>query len=169
MLETRGKLMKETKVDQIVTGIFDLIPIIMQSKRLVHNKMMNRIEMSVAKAKLSEPHIRILIILSKHKDITMTGLGKLLMISKPNATPLIDILVELKMVDRISDPKDRRLVNIQLTKKGLEFIQSYKEIMREEAKKGLVRFSEDDMDSYIDILQKMKYFTLKLNDIYDKI
>jgi DNA-binding MarR family transcriptional regulator len=161
--------MEETKTEQIVRGIFEVIPVIMQSKRLMHNKLLESLEKSETKIRITETHVRILMILFRTKDLTMTVLGKLLMISKPNATTLVDDLVELKLVERISDSKDRRLVYIQLTQPGLEFIQNYRIMMGEETKKGLVLFTAEELDSYIDTLKKMKYFTSKLNSIYDKV
>jgi DNA-binding MarR family transcriptional regulator len=161
--------MEENKIDQIVTGIFEVIPVIMQSKRLVHNKLMESMEQFGAEVRLVEPHIRIMMILKKEKTISMTCLGKFLMISKPNTTTLVDNLVEIDLVERISDPKDRRTVQIQLTTKGNEFIDSYKKRIREETKRGIVNFTDSELDSYIDTLAKMKHFTSKLNNIYDKI
>jgi DNA-binding MarR family transcriptional regulator len=91
------------------------------------------------------------------------------MISKPNTTVLVENLFELQLVDRIFDSKDRRLIYIKLTQSGFEFIDKYRKKLREETKKGLINFTEDELDSYIDTLQKMKYFTSRLNGIYDKI
>jgi DNA-binding MarR family transcriptional regulator len=147
--------MEEKKIDQIVRGIFEIIPVIMQSKRLVHNKLMQNKDQFEPEMRIIEPHIRIMMILLKEKTISMTCLGKFLMISKPNATLLVDNLVEIKLVERISDPDDRRVVHIHMTPEGYKFIENYRKKIREETKKCLTQFTDDELDSYISTLSNM--------------
>jgi DNA-binding MarR family transcriptional regulator len=45
---------------------------------------------------------------------------------KPHVTTLIDRLIAEKMVERLFDPKDRRIVNVRITEKGVNDFNAIK-------------------------------------------
>ncbi len=53
----------------------------------------------------------------------MSGVARLMGVSLPAATLTVDKLVEAKLVRRVRDPKDRRVVHVTLTKKGREIVE----------------------------------------------
>ncbi|MBQ3575264.1 MAG: MarR family transcriptional regulator [Clostridia bacterium] len=50
--------------------------------------------------------------------VRMSDISRCLMVSKPAATQVINQLVDMGMVERYSDPNDRRVVMIRPTEKG---------------------------------------------------
>jgi len=56
----------------------------------------------------------------------MTDLASDTCISKPNLTTIIDRLWADGLVERSADINDRRIVNVALTKKGVDFMHHHK-------------------------------------------
>jgi len=56
---------------------------------------------------------------------TMTELAKISHIPKHQMTKLVNRLVEYKLVERLNDPKDRRIVRIELTENAQCFIDYF--------------------------------------------
>jgi DNA-binding MarR family transcriptional regulator len=161
--------MEENRTDQIVAEFLEMVVLIMQSKRFIHHKIMESPEQSEIRVKLGEPQIRIMNMLLKLENVSMSKLGKLLMVSKPNVTTLVESLVDLELTERIPDKKDRRIIYIQLTIKGKEYILNYREKMKEVIKKVLENFSEKDLNKYVDALSKTKTYTAQMVTLFDKL
>lgn len=70
-------------------------------------------------ARLSMLQIQTLLFLQKNKEVTMSEIANLLNIELPSATSLINKLCKMSIAGRKEDKKDRRLVRISLTKKGI--------------------------------------------------
>ncbi len=69
--------------------------------------------------------------LAEKNGASMKDLSVFLAITPPSATVLIDRLVRLQLVSRQRDPKSRRNVHLQLTKKGAAIMnKSLKEYCR---------------------------------------
>lgn len=68
----------------------------------------------------------ILICLMEHRGtaISMTELAKETLVSKPNLTAAVNRLCEEGMVERIPDPKDRRVMALAITDLGIEFLKT---------------------------------------------
>jgi DNA-binding MarR family transcriptional regulator len=62
----------------------------------------------------------------------MSNIGKEIYMPKPNVTALIDKLISQNLVERIPDSKDRRIINIKLTKKGLKTKKEIENIFKEQ-------------------------------------
>jgi DNA-binding MarR family transcriptional regulator len=73
-----------------------------------------------AKTTLTPGAIFVLRALSKYGKMSMSEIGCHLSVHKPHVTILIDRLIDEELVERLSDPSDRRVVFIQITEKGLE-------------------------------------------------
>ena len=54
----------------------------------------------------------------------MTQLASRLMVSKQQLTKIVDVLVEKKLVQRLSDENNRRLVLLELTEAGQQLVQT---------------------------------------------
>ncbi len=63
---------------------------------------------------------------SKEVPVSMTDLASDTCISKPNLTTIIDRLWADGLVERSADINDRRIVNVALTKKGVDFMHHHK-------------------------------------------
>jgi DNA-binding MarR family transcriptional regulator len=70
------------------------------------------------KGKISFMRIMVLCYLLENKSPTMKEMADYFGITMPSASSIIDNLVEMNMIERKDDSKDRRLIRIQLTKNG---------------------------------------------------
>lgn len=70
---------------------------------------------------LNPSHFHILFTLEEMGKITVTEIGKTLMISKTNVTPLVQKLIDKKYVQRTYDQGDRRFIYISLTAEEKNF------------------------------------------------
>lgn len=99
---------------------------------------------------------RICIVLSYQKEHpTMGELGEALDVPLSTATRLVDWLVEEGYVERLPDPRDRRVVRVTLTKTGREFRQTIDEFIRQHVQEILTRFTASERDDLIRLLGKL--------------
>lgn len=95
---------------------------------------------------------------SKGGPVSMSDLACASFVSKPNLTTMIDRLCADGLVERSSDPNDRRVVNVALTQEGVNFLIGHKQ---EVAKFIAGRLSLlDDSD-----LERLKHALEELTDI----
>lgn len=59
-----------------------------------------------------------MVIVAEHPDLTMKEFAKHLHISSPSATSFVDRLVKLHWVERVADPKNRKLVHLRVLPAG---------------------------------------------------
>jgi DNA-binding MarR family transcriptional regulator len=90
----------------------------------------------------SMAEFKVLALAANKEKPTMKDIAESLYITSPSATPIIDRLVETKKLRRIYDENDRRIVRLEITKKGQEeFCECRKEI-------------DKKMDNVLSILNK---------------
>ncbi len=63
---------------------------------------------------------------------TMRDVADYLKIAPPSATALVNGFVKDRVITRVADPKDRRIVRLSLSKKGVQFLEVTR-IQREKA------------------------------------
>ncbi len=56
---------------------------------------------------------------------TMTELGNVALIPKQNMTKMVNRMVEQDFVERVYDPKNRRIIRIKLTDKSCDYINHF--------------------------------------------
>jgi len=76
-------------------------------------------------------------------------------ISPPTATGLIDRLVRAGYVKRDSDPEDRRVVMVSLTKKGGKIVSRFLDTIRDRWKNILVHLTQQEQRQYLTIVRKI--------------
>jgi len=95
--------------------------------------------------------------------LTMSEISKRLSINKSNLTPLIDKLISENLVERIPGEKDRRIIQISLTEKGVGFVENHKALIASKLKEKFSQFDEEELkelsyhfDGIKEILSKMQ-------------
>jgi DNA-binding MarR family transcriptional regulator len=88
-------------------------------------KFVKRFERHV-KNKLSPLQFHTLFFLGFEGSQTMTQLCSAIGVSKQQMTPLVDKLIEMDLVTRTHNIKDRRKVTISVSKQGCAFIETVK-------------------------------------------
>nr|WP_321235583.1 MarR family transcriptional regulator [uncultured Psychroserpens sp.] len=71
----------------------------------------------------------------------------------PNATRLMDKLCDKQLIERLPCPEDRRVVHIQITKKGLNLLE---EISKEFKEDLLENLTEKEAGQLSDLLDKIR-------------
>jgi DNA-binding MarR family transcriptional regulator len=84
--------------------------------------------------------------LKKNGTLSMSEIGKKLIIPKPNVTTLVDKLIAESLAERLPDENDRRIINIRLTEKGSEVFLVLKKNMSEELQRKIEVLNEKDIE-----------------------
>jgi DNA-binding MarR family transcriptional regulator len=67
---------------------------------------------------LSMNHLHVLMMLDAEGTMPMTRMAEMLLCSTPNATGIVDRMVERGLVERLRDDRDRRVVLVRPTEAG---------------------------------------------------
>lgn len=100
--------------------------------------------------------------LKRHGTLSMTDIGKCLDMPKPHVTVIVDKLIEEGYAERQNDPKDRRVINVVLTEKGLVNFEEIKRSSTESLKEKLTRLSEQELEELLTASQKVKEILLTI-------
>jgi len=100
--------------------------------------------------------------LKKKDSLSMSDLGKILCISKPNVTALINKLIAKGLVVRFSDREDRRIIMIRLSSKGFQFIEKKNKKYLEQIKKRLMLLSDKELDLFSSSIQHVRDILSKI-------
>ena len=94
--------------------------------------------------------------IGEHPGITMKEFAAKLKITSPSATSFVGRLVRLKLVRRVRDPENRKLVRLALTPAGQRMVHINMQRRRREIARLLSRLSEHDQRELVKILAHLK-------------
>jgi DNA-binding MarR family transcriptional regulator len=100
--------------------------------------------------------------LKRNGTQSMSDIGKCLSMPKPHVTVIVDRLIDEGLVERQSDPNDRRIVNILLTEKGLEDFENIKQEISENLKIKLSKLSDEEQEILADASQKVREILISI-------
>jgi DNA-binding MarR family transcriptional regulator len=147
------------------TSTDEVIELLVTVPQMVHRRILRNVFRTVVnkvEGGLAEHHLRILRILKEAGPLHVTEIGRKIAISKPQMTHSANKLIDLGMIEREVDEKDRRKINIRLTSKGNETIRKIKQEIRRILKAKLSTLSVSD-------LGKLKESLINMADIFAKI
>ena len=116
---------------------------------LMHRSLLKTL-MKVGKMPLAQYHI--LSLLTKNTSMRMGEISQIMAISRPNLTPLVDKLVSLGYVKRISDDHDRRVTYVSITSEGLEALQNEHDLISKSISKFTDRLNDEDRERLAEAL-----------------
>lgn len=87
------------------------------------------------------------------KSMTMSELAKYTKISKQQATQIVNKLVEQGLVGRIYDSSNRRIINIKLTDKAIDYIEHFVEYDASCFKPLLEQMNKEDLTKFQNALE----------------
>lgn len=112
--------------------------------------------LTLEKFKLTPTQFRLLSLIDSKKGQRITALSGRLLLSKSQVTRIVDILVNNGLVQRTTDPLDRRAKLIVLTKAG----QLLRDKLIQEHQKSLIDyfdvFDNDEVETLIRLLNTLK-------------
>lgn len=136
----------QTTIETVVDNLMYLYPLISKS----FSKQMR------SKTNLNPGSLFIMGVLSVHKTLSMSEIGRKLSMPKPHVTVLIDKLIEEKMVERIADLTDRRIIHIRITEKGIQQFQTIKQEISEEMRHQLEQLTEEQLTTFAKATQQVR-------------
>ena len=82
--------------------------------------MKRNLEIKLNEYAVTSSQYTVLELLWKYNGLSLSDLGKLLHFDNPTITGIINRMARAKLVRRVRDRNDRRVIKVHLTKKGLE-------------------------------------------------
>jgi len=86
----------------------------------------------------------------------VTQISERLRIPRPRMTQLIDRLVNLGMVKRQRNSRDRRTINVMLSTKGKAFLKKHQKMIRDSIKMTLSCLSTEELADLSSSLRKLR-------------
>lgn len=148
--------MREEEFEKMVDNILIYNP-------LFYKKIKTSIKHLKSKYSKPEGYYQILGILISSKFMSTSEIGRMLYISKPNMTPLIDKLVEDNMVKRVRSHKDRRIVYIEITEDGKNFLYDARKAVEQNIRENLSKLDENDLRVLSESLENIKKMVMKIS------
>lgn len=114
------------------------------------------------KTNLNPGSLYVLGVLRRHDILSMSEIGCKLSMPKPHVTSLVDKLIAEDMVERLLDPKDRRIVNIRITEKGIADFNAIKLQISQELRSKLEKLSAEKLDILAEASQQIKEILIEM-------
>jgi DNA-binding MarR family transcriptional regulator len=144
--------------DSIVEDLLTTVPML---HRIVRRNFLkdafSRLEVDI-----SPPHLGIMMALAEYGSMNMTQVGEEFQLAKPQVTHLVDRLVDLGLVERETDEKDRRNILITLTAVGRDALGRFRQMIKEAVKSSLSASAYDDLKDLATSLETMRNVLSKL-------
>lgn len=148
--------MNDTKLENIVQNFLAIMP-------LFKKKLITRDDCSFSPDKFNHSHFQIMAVLKEQGMLPISEIGKKLLISTPNMTKLLNRLIDEEMVERIPDKKDRRIINIDLTQKGHEYINTKFKHVQDSLKERLSTLSDSQLIKLGTSLENLKDVLMEIS------
>lgn len=112
--------------------------------------------------KMSRHQMGILFSIKKENGKPMKHYCEKLMISKPNLSTVVNKLIEEDLLERKTDKKDRRIINLYITDAGEKLLTTQMDIVKKDMLNKLEVLSDDDIEKLIKNFEEMKSIFSKL-------
>jgi DNA-binding MarR family transcriptional regulator len=103
-----------------------------------------------------------LIAIEQYNNPSLSGLGKMLNVSKSQMTLKMDKLTEAGFTERIPDKEDRRIIRIVLTPDGRNFIKNSKQTVKESMNQLLSPLTFEEVEELKKSIATIKNVVLKI-------
>jgi len=127
----------------------------------IFHKRLLRMDLGGVTGGLTRLHLAALETLSRG-NMSVTELANSVMMTKPQMTHIIAQLVEQGNVERHPDGKDRRVVNLSLTRRGRLLLEESRRKVQEKVKEALAGLTADDLIAMRGALETLKGIGAKL-------
>lgn len=143
--------MNDQQGQHIVNNLLSLVPLFYRKFMFHDHKHM------------PQSHTQVLLLLHEHDVLTVSEIGKRLCISRPNMTPLLNKLIDDKLINRQSSENDRRVLIVSLTEKGMAFVNDYKQYILDKMRESMQNLEEDELTKLDESLQTLRLLISKLS------
>ena len=140
----------------------DMAARILTTFPLFMHKVFHDFHHASGKLDLNKTHMKTLMIIYIENNPYMTKVCYHMNMEKGSLTPVIDRLIQLKLVERRRSSEDRRKVNLHLTEVGLSLVQANLHRARRHILEKLKHLPEEE-------IQRFKKALLDLHEIAQKL
>ena len=105
----------------------------------------------------------ILMSLMNNPSLTMSNLAHSIHSSKEHATRSVNTLVELQLIERCADQKNRRLVLVKLTEKGRTYIEERKAALTSNLVEKFSLIPEEELNRFHRAVYDIHEILFKIN------
>jgi DNA-binding MarR family transcriptional regulator len=144
--------MAEDIRDRAAAALLALIPLYYKNV-IRHRPSINGIQVA---------QLHTLGVLMKSKSMPMSEIGNRLYISRPYMTRLADIMIADGLVERQSDPADRRVINLAITEKGKKYLRQSINWYSRDLKENLSGLNDSDIGKLCTALEDAYQILSKL-------
>jgi len=113
---------------------------------------------------LNQTHIKTLMTLKFDGEKPMSVISDKLNLEKGSFTPVANSLIELELIEKTSDSKDKRVYNLCLTEKGRDFSTDFCHRHNDYVNKLLEVLSEDEINHYFTAIELINEITNKIQN-----
>ncbi|HUV43360.1 MAG TPA: MarR family transcriptional regulator [Dehalococcoidales bacterium] len=149
---------KTDTLDSVAEDLFCIPPLVGRSIR----RKLLRTALADMHAGILPPHLEIMKILEEAGTLHVAEISDRLQIPRPQMTHLIDRLAGLGMVERRTNPSDRRAIDITLTSDGRKVLRKHERLMRNALRTTLSGLTGEE-------LEEMSISLRKLRDILSRL
>lgn len=111
---------------------------------------------------LTKHQSRLLMIIRKHEGKSMKYYGNKMMINKSNFSNLVESLIVENLIVRKQSEEDRRVVNLFITNKGLDFYNTYRIQMKEYLLGRIDVLTDEDLEILEESFENIKRILEKI-------
>ncbi len=120
--------------------------------RDIHKNLVNYTKGSLKEKGLTLPRFLVMWHITKEQPVNMSYLHDKMYMAHSTLTVIVDKLVEDELVKRYRNPDDRRIVLLELTKKGDQKLCDMLDIRQGFLEKALQDLEKEDQKQLIDLL-----------------
>lgn len=117
--------------------------------------MKRALEIKLNEYSITSSQYTVLELLWKYNGLSLTDLGKLLYFDNPTITGIINRMARAKLVRRIRDRNDRRVIKVHLTPKGWDLQTVLPVLAKSVNKKAILNFQKDEKKAILDLTKRL--------------
>ena len=118
----------------------------------------------LSKGKITLPQLFTLGFLNEKGESRMTDLARFMKVSTAAMTGVVDRLVRDAYILRVYDPKDRRIIKVKLTSKGVQLIKKINQQKRQMVINVFGEITQVEREEYLRILTRIYDILTKENE-----
>lgn len=98
----------------------------------------------------------ILMIISENEGLKVGELSDIMSITRPNLTPLVDILEQKELIKRVRDKSDKRITRLYITKKGKAQMNKNIELIEARFSEIKANYKDEDLAKIKELCEAIK-------------
>ena len=142
--------MREEIIERILGEFLVLVPLL--NKKILRENDLYKLD------DLYPSHVQILLLLSNHKQLTMSEISREIHVINSNLTPLVDKLIKMGFLKRTPSKKDRRVVYVSLTANGKKQVDKHRKYAATYLKEKFDKLTDEEvkaLDAHVTGINKI--------------